>query len=128
MIYNYFKISLRSLRQHTLLTSINLTGLMVGITASMIIAVYSHHMLTFDMFQAKADEVYMVCKERVTPNGVQPTYDTWIPLSQQLLMDYPQIAAATRLAPLSGSVVAVTISDKSIHAGRANPVTYLRDE
>lgn len=104
MLFNYLKTSFRSLRKHRLLTFINLTGLVVGITASMIIAVYVHHILTFDLFHAKADQVYMVYKERVTPNGIQATYDTWIPLSKQLQMDYPQVAASTRLAPLDGSV------------------------
>ncbi|MEQ8714675.1 MAG: ABC transporter permease [Cyclobacteriaceae bacterium] len=105
MLFNYLKTSLRSLLKHRLLTTINLVGLIVGITASMIIAVYAHHILTFDLFHARADQVYMVYKERVTPNGVQPTYDTWIPLRRQLQMDYPQIGAATRLAPLDGSVI-----------------------
>lgn len=105
MFYNYLKSSFRSLLKHRLLTSINLIGLVVGITASMIIAIYAHHILTFDMFHTKADHVYMVYKERVTPNGVQPTYDTWIPLSKQLQMDYPQISASTRLAPLDGAVI-----------------------
>ena len=104
MIRNYFIISLRNLRKHKLLTAINLTGLTVGLASTLIIGLYVHSILTYDQMHSKADQTYMVYKERVTPNGTQPTYDTWIPLKGQLEMDYPQISTATRLAPLDGTV------------------------
>ncbi|GEM_PF-989347 len=110
MLYNYIKTSLRHLRKHKLLTAINLVGLTMGLTSVVIIAIYAHFILTYDHMHSKVDNIYMVYKERVTPNGVQPTYDTWIPLKTQLEMDYPQISTATRLAPLDGTV---TIDNQS---------------
>ncbi|MEM8896242.1 MAG: ABC transporter permease, partial [Bacteroidota bacterium] len=76
----------------------------------LIIGLYVHSILTYDQMHSKTDQIYMVYKERITPNGTQPTYDTWIPLKGQLEMDYPQVSSATRLAPLDGTV---TIGDQS---------------
>ncbi len=109
MLTTFVKTSFRSLAKHKSYTLINLVGLAVGITSSLLIALYVHHILTFDHFHKQKNSIYLVYKERITPAGVQETYDTWMPLLAQLQMDYPQVKSGTRIAP---SQVRITLGAK----------------
>ncbi|MDF9800167.1 putative ABC transport system permease protein [Catalinimonas alkaloidigena] len=91
MIKNYFFIAYRNLSKHKSFTLINISGLAIGVTAALIIALYAFNELTYDRFHPLADRIFMVYKERITPNGVQPTYDTWLPLTARLESEYPEI-------------------------------------
>lgn len=99
MIKNYFKVTLRNLLKYKIYSSINILGLGIAVAAAIIIALFANNELTYDQFHKKVDRIFMVYKERVTPNGVQPTYDTWVPLLDQLMLDYPDIESGARLVP-----------------------------
>ncbi|MEQ9425306.1 MAG: ABC transporter permease [Cyclobacteriaceae bacterium] len=96
MLKTYINLTFRSLLKHKLFAIINLAGLAVGLSASIAIGIYSFYVFNYDKFHKNADSIYMVYKERITPTGVQPTYDTWVPLLNQLKTDFPQIDAGSR--------------------------------
>lgn len=110
MLRTFLKTSLRSFARHKGYTLINLFGLVVGITSSLLITLYVHHVFTYDHFHKQKDNIYLVYKERITPTGTQETFDTWVPLLQQLKMDYPQVSKGTRIAP---SQARITLGDKT---------------
>ena len=58
MFRNYLKTALRSFSRNTLFTLINLTGLAVGLTASILILLYVYNELNYDSFHENADELY----------------------------------------------------------------------
>src|SRR6201985_2413985 len=60
MIKNYFKIALRSFWKHKLFTFINIIGLSIGISASVVIYLIVHFDLTFDKFHQDDDRIYRV--------------------------------------------------------------------
>ncbi len=97
MLKNYFIVAIRSFYKHKVYTLINTLGLAIGIAAAIVIVLFAKHELTYDQHHNNADNIYLVYKERITPNGVQPTYDTWIPMAKQLQEEYPEIKNSARV-------------------------------
>lgn len=60
MIKNYFKIALRSFKQHKLFTFINIIGLSIGISAALVIYLIVNYDFTFDKFHKDGDRIYRV--------------------------------------------------------------------
>jgi len=50
MLKTYFKIAWRNIRKNKLYSFINILGLTIGITASVLIGVYIMHELSYDKF------------------------------------------------------------------------------
>ena len=97
MFKNYLKVGLRSLMRHKGYTFINIFGLTVGLCAALLILLYAESELTYDRFHTRAENIYMVYKERVTPTGTQETFDTWAPTWEALKEDYSQIVNGARV-------------------------------
>src|SRR6266498_1039333 len=53
MIRNYFKIAFRHLQKNKLYTSVNILGLVVGITSCILIGVFIWHEVSYDRFHEK---------------------------------------------------------------------------
>jgi putative ABC transport system permease protein len=60
MIQNYLKIAWRNLLKHKSFSFINILGLAIGISACVIIFLYVHQELTFDLYNVKADRIARV--------------------------------------------------------------------
>ena len=60
MLKNYFKIALRALWKNKLFTAINILGLAIGISASLVIYLLVNYHFTFDRFEKDRDRVYRV--------------------------------------------------------------------
>jgi putative ABC transport system permease protein len=60
MIKNYFKTAWRSLWKHRRMTFINITGLGVGMAATVLITLWVQNELSFDKFQPDADNIYRI--------------------------------------------------------------------
>ncbi len=97
MLYHYFKAAYRSLFNALAFSSINLLGLVTGISAAVLLGIYVLFIFTYDFQHQNRADTYLVYKERITPDGIQPTYDTWVPLLPQLQSDFPQVVSGTRI-------------------------------
>jgi len=73
MIKNYFKVAFRGFWRHKLFTLINITGLSIGISASLVIYLIVQHDFTFDKFHKDSDRIYRVVTN-FTFSG-QPAYN-----------------------------------------------------
>lgn len=60
MLKNYIKIAFRSLFKNPVYSLINITGLAVGLTCSMLIMLWVQHETSFDRFQPKLDRLHQV--------------------------------------------------------------------
>ncbi|MBA4850865.1 ABC transporter permease [Emticicia sp. BO119] len=67
MIKNYLKIAWRSLLKSKLFTALNLLGLALGLTVSLLLMLYVKDELSFDKYHSKAKDIYRV--------GVTATFD-----------------------------------------------------
>lgn len=97
MVRNFVLIALRNITKHKLFSLINIVGLSLGLTSAIILFLFAQFQLTYDQFHTNADDIYIIYKERITPTGVQPTYDTWPPLLKQLQADFPEVKSGTRI-------------------------------
>lgn len=97
MFKTYLTIAFRSLLKRKVNSIINIAGLALGIAAAVVIVLFARNELTYDQYHENSENTYLVYKERVTPNGVQPTYDTWVPMMERLQSEYPEVALGTRI-------------------------------
>ncbi|MEQ8906641.1 FtsX-like permease family protein [Ekhidna sp.] len=94
---NYLKVAFRSLLKRKSTSFINIFGLSVGVATFIFIFLYTNQILTFDDHHENKDQIFMVYKERITPDGTQETYDTWVPMKDRLTESYEQIEASARI-------------------------------
>lgn len=92
---NYSKVTVRNLMRRKTPSFINILGLSMGITAFLLIFLFTFPIFTFEDIHVNKDNIFLAYKERVTPDGTQPTYDTWVPMAKRLKNDYPAIKSAS---------------------------------
>src|SRR5687767_13037590 len=63
MIFNYIKVAFRSLTTNKTFSIINIAGLTIGITASVLITVIVLHEFSYDQFHTKHDRIFRAEKQ-----------------------------------------------------------------
>ena len=63
MISNYFSIAFRNFRKHNLFSVINISGLAIGISASLVIYLIVQYEFSFDKFHKEGDRIYRVVSD-----------------------------------------------------------------
>ncbi|MDB5153386.1 MAG: hypothetical protein JWR54_2137 [Mucilaginibacter sp.] len=99
MIKNYFKTALRNLVQNRSYSFVNVTGLVVGIAACLLIFLVLQYEQSFDGFHAKKDRIYRVVRIGKNPLGREYRTGVPFPVTDGIRADYPQIENA---APVYG--------------------------
>jgi putative ABC transport system permease protein len=97
MFKNYLTVALRNVRRHKGFSVINILGLAVGMAASILIAVFVLHELSFDRYHEKADRIYRVVAQ-FDPGGEKRVAYTVPPMAQAMLDELPEIEHAARLS------------------------------
>ena len=62
MFKNYLTVAIRNLKRHKLYSAINILGLAVGMTSSILILLYIQNELRYDHHHEHADRIYKVLK------------------------------------------------------------------
>src|SRR5688500_1904084 len=96
MLKNLLKISFRTLAKDKTYTILNITGLTIGITCSLLLLMYILHELSYDRYHENARNIYRVVSNiKETDNAF-----TWavaqIPLAEELRDNYPEVKNAVR--------------------------------
>jgi len=81
MIKNYFKIAFRGFWKHKLFTLINIIGLSIGISASLVIYLIVHYDFTFDKFHKDSDRIYRVVSNFSFQGNWSHSYGVTAPLA-----------------------------------------------
>jgi putative ABC transport system permease protein len=98
MIRNYLKIAFRNLLKNKVFSVVNLSGLVVGITACLMILQYVSFELSFDQFQTDIDRIYRVTNDRFQQGKlVQHGTITYPTIGKTMAKDYQEIDAYTTL-------------------------------
>jgi ABC-type antimicrobial peptide transport system permease subunit len=89
MIKNFFKIAFRNITRHKATTFINVTGLAIGLSASLLILLWVQNELSFDKFNLNGKNIYRVEEDQfysgeryhvtVTPHPSGPVWKQKIP-------------------------------------------------
>jgi len=95
MFINYFKIAIRNILRHRVYTFINVAGLSIGMTCSILIFLFVQDELRFDKFHVNADRICRVIQGHDDPNIDLPIALTQAPLAAALKREYPEIVDAT---------------------------------
>ncbi len=92
MIVNYFKIAFRNIARHKGYAAINITGLAIGIAASLLLFLVIRYELSYDRFQPSYNQIYHVVTsdkakddDNFTPGVPGPALDVYqaeVPRSQ----------------------------------------------
>lgn len=106
MLKNYLKIALRVIKKQKWYSVINILGLTIGLTVSLIIAFYVIDDLTYDNFHDDAENIYRVLTIENTSVGAMTYSITAGPLIPAASENIPEIVAATRTFSIGRPLVA----------------------
>src|ERR1700760_4255306 len=81
MIKNILKTAFRSFWKHKVFTLINIIGLSIGISASLVIYLIVHYDFTFDKFHKDSDRIYRVVSNYTFQGNVSHSYGVTTPLA-----------------------------------------------
>jgi putative ABC transport system permease protein len=98
MLKNYFKIALRSLRNNRTYSLINITGLAVGLTVSILLLLWAKDELSYDRFNVNAAKIYKLAP-KFDENNIWS--NTPAPIAVYSKKEVPEVADACRITQAS---------------------------
>ncbi len=100
MLRNYFKVALRNLFKNRLYALINLSGLTIGMTSFILIALYIQFELSYDSHHEKADRTYRVAQwqDGNVVEGSDRFSITPLPLGMGIREEIPEVEVVTNLS------------------------------
>ena len=96
---NYLRSLVRNAVRDKFFTLLNLLGLAVGITASILIFIYIQDQVTYDKHNENFERIYRLEGDFYISEKQELTATTQIPLGPTLKDDYPEIVEQTRIFP-----------------------------
>lgn len=97
MLTGFFKIYYRNLLRNKAFSFINMFGLVLGFTSTLLVWVYLQFELSYDQFHADAENIYRVAILDDSPQTRTPH-----PLAQAMVSEFSQVEAAVSLSPIYG--------------------------
>ncbi|HYC86355.1 MAG TPA: ABC transporter permease, partial [Chryseosolibacter sp.] len=107
MLKNYFKTALRNILRQKASTFINVSGLTLGITCSLVLFLMVRHMSTFDAYHTNRDRIYRVVTESDGNSGRFYTPGVPSVLPEAFKEDFHEAEEVTFLSYRSGAMVTI---------------------
>ncbi|MCF8365488.1 MAG: ABC transporter permease, partial [Bacteroidales bacterium] len=101
MIENYLKIAVRNLSRNKSFTFINMLGLAIGLSASILILIYINHELSYDRFFNHHEQIYRVAVDGRMSGDFFNAAVSPAPLAPALKNEYPEVKNAVRIRNIS---------------------------
>lgn len=98
MIKNYFLVAIRNLKRNKVFSVINIVGLALGLTCSLLIMLWVLDERSTDQFHEKKDRLYSVYERQFTDGKIQAGHYTPGLLAQELKKQFPEVEMSTGLA------------------------------
>lgn len=111
MIRNYIIITIRKWRNRPLVTLLNIGGLAVGLTASLLIILYLAFEYSYDTFHKNADNLYRVRFDRFYPDRHDRSIGTCPAFAPALEKAIPEVKAAIRVKNIDYMSNVITSAD-----------------
>ena len=96
MFHNYFKIAIRNFKRQKAYSLINVVGLAVGMACCICILVYIHHELSYDRFNAGADNIYRLVMNGDTSGEAFDVALSSGPIGPALVENFEEVEKAVR--------------------------------
>lgn len=97
MLLNMFTIAWRNAIRHKQFTLLNILGLSIGITASLLIGLYVMNQMSYDNFHEKGDRIYRIHQPMIWSDWTEEFASTGPNLAVALRSDVPEFEEVTRL-------------------------------
>jgi len=99
MLRNHFKTAVRNLWKHKTFSFINITGLTIGLTSFILIALFIFDELTFDGLHNNAASIYRVVENKTSAEGkTEKRSGTGFQVSARAKTGFPEILDAARIS------------------------------
>lgn len=95
MVRNFFKVTFRNLRRNSLYSFINISGLAIGISCSILILLWVQDETSFDKFIPKADRLHQVWVNAEFDNAVQSWNSVPLPTYEAMKTAHAKIVNST---------------------------------
>ncbi|MGO4291674.1 ABC transporter permease [Chitinophaga sp. RAB17] len=95
MIRNYFRIAWRNLIRNKAFSTINIMGLALGVTCSLLMILWIQDERSMDQFHANDDYLYQVYVRQSYDGKVDGGYLTQGPLAEALKKEVPEVECAS---------------------------------
>src|SRR5688572_20422393 len=106
MLLNYFKIAFRYLLKNRTFSAINIFGLTVGFLCFILITLYLHDELSFDMFHRDAQTIYRVLQHEKQEDGtMRDVAPVAAMVSHELSKQVPEVSDAVRVSGLGRTTI-----------------------
>ena len=112
-VYNYIKIAIRSLFKYRSDAILNVIGLSIGITMSLVMLMYVRHELSYDKSYTKSNRTYRVITKGVISDNIFESAVTPMPLSGFLRTHFQEIESATKI--VRGANKLISYQDKKFN-------------
>ena len=98
MIKNYLTVALRSLLRNRLTSFINIAGLALALACAILIALFVRHEVSYDKYHSKADQIYRVTRNFLSPDGSVNLHLGHVapPFGPLLKNDFPEFKEVVR--------------------------------
>jgi putative ABC transport system permease protein len=94
MFKNYLTIAIRNFRRHKVFSFINISGLAIGIAASLVIFMLVSYDFSFDKFEKDGDRIYRVTSDLHFPDQLIQIAGVSMPLGPAVQRELPGIEVA----------------------------------
>lgn len=111
MVKNYLKVALRFMLRQKGFSIINIAGLTIGITCSLLIILYIHDELSYDKIHPDSDRIYRLGVSGILEGKKITSAQTGIKIAESLEEDIPEIESTLRMA--AWKTFPVRFGDKS---------------
>lgn len=100
MFRNYLKIAWRNIMRHKLITTINVAGLSVGMTAAVLISLWVQNELSFDKNQPGSENIYRITADlSITKTETWKWENSQYVLGEHASKELPEVVSVTRVRP-----------------------------
>jgi putative ABC transport system permease protein len=110
MLKNFFTIAVRNIRKDKFYSLLNIAGLTIGITCSLLLLLYITDELSFDRYHKNAGKIYRIVSHIQEPDKAFSWGVTPPPTAKALKADYPSVESYVRFFP--NGRVAFQLGDK----------------
>jgi putative ABC transport system permease protein len=107
MLKNYLKTALRNILREKASTLINIAGLTMGITCSLVLFLLIRHLSSFDNFHAKRDRIYRVVHQSDGNQGKNYTPGVPSVLPDAFRQDFPEAEEVVFMSYRAESMVTI---------------------
>ena len=97
MFKNYLSIVIRSIWKHKVFSAINILGLAIGISCSLLILIYVQYEFSFDRYHENLDRIYRISLHgSIGGNDINATTSPY-PMAAAVANEFPEVESTVRL-------------------------------